>query len=116
MRRRSAGADPSSTAKGIQRCRGRKTMNKKELAEALAEMEQIKKPDAARIIDSLTEIITRTLGSGEKISIPSFGTFEILERREREARNPRTGEKIRVAASKTIKFKPGKALKERVKH
>lgn len=91
-------------------------MNKKELAEALAEKNHLSKLDAEEVISSLTEIMTKTISEGEKIVIPSFGTFDISERPARDGRNPQTGERIKIEASRTVRFKPGKALKESVNH
>lgn len=54
------------------------------------------------------------LAKGNKISVSGFGTFDISERAEREGRNPQTGETIKIAASKSVKFKAGKELKEKV--
>lgn len=89
-------------------------MNKKELTEAVAAENQITRAEAEKVLKSLTEIMTKTLAAGEKIVLPAFGTFEISERPERDGRNPRTGEMIKIAATKMVKFKPGKALKESI--
>lgn len=66
-------------------------------------------------VDAVIEAIQNALVEGEKVAIAGFGSFEAVERAARTARNPRTGEEIEVAASKAVKFKPGKALKEAVK-
>ena len=66
------------------------------------------------IIDTAITILTETLSSGESITIPGFGTFEVRERAATTARNPRTGETVEVAAKRVPAFKPGKALKEAV--
>ena len=89
-------------------------MNKKELTEAVAAENQITRAEAEKVLKSLTEIMTKTLAAGEKIVLPALGTFEISERPERDGRNPRTGETIKIAAAKTVKFKPGKSLKESI--
>ncbi len=89
-------------------------MNKKELTEAVAAQNRITRAEAEKVLKSLTGIITKTLADGEKVVLPALGTFEISERPERDGRNPRTGEKIRISSSKTIRFKPGRKLKESV--
>lgn len=65
-------------------------------------------------VDAVIEAIQNALVEGEKVAIAGFGSFEVVERAARTARNPRTGEEIEVAASKAVKFKPLKALKEAV--
>lgn len=89
-------------------------MNKKELTEAAASQNQITRAEAEKVLKSLTEIVTKALANGEKVVLPGLGTFEISERPERDGRNPRTGETIKIAAAKTVKFKPGKSLKESI--
>ena len=64
---------------------------------------------------SLIATITETLQAGEKIAIPSLGTFEVRERAARIGRNPRTGETVEIAAKKLPVFKAAKALKDAVK-
>lgn len=65
-------------------------------------------------VDAVIEAIQNALVEGEKVAIVGFGNFEVVERAARTARNPRTGEEIEVGASKAVKFKPLKALKEAV--
>lgn len=87
-------------------------MNKTELVAALAEKAELSKKDAEKALKAFTEVVTDELKKGEKIQLVGFGTFEVAERPEREGRNPRTGETMKIAASKTPKFKAGKALKD----
>lgn len=61
------------------------------------------------------ESISDALANGDKVSLIRFGNFEVRERAAREGKNPRTGEKIQIAACKIPAFKPGKSLKDRVK-
>ena len=68
-----------------------------------------------KALTTFTNIVADTLVDGDKVSITGFGTFEVTERAERQGRNPATGEAITIAASKSPKFKAGKALKEAVK-
>ncbi len=89
-------------------------MNKKELAEAMAEAADISKADAARALDGMIAAITKALQDGESVSIVGFGTFLVRDRAARTGRNPKTGETIQIAASKSPAFKAGKALKDAV--
>ena len=90
-------------------------MNKTELITGMAEKAEISKKDAEKVLNAFTNIVADTLVDGDKVSITGFGTFEVVERAERQGRNPATGEAITIAASKSPKFKAGKALKEAVK-
>lgn len=90
-------------------------MNKTELITALAKKAEISKKDAEKALTSFTNIVADTLVDGDKIAITGFGTFEVIERAARTGRNPKTGETIEIAASKSPKFKAGKALKNAVK-
>ena len=90
-------------------------MNKTELIIALAKKAEISKKDAEKALTSFTNIVADTLVDGDKIAITGFGTFEVIERAARTGRNPKTGETIEIAASKSPKFKAGKALKNAVK-
>ena len=61
---------------------------------------------------AFTDVVAEELKKGEKVQLVGFGTFEVAEREAREGRNPRTGETMTIAASKSPKFKAGKALKD----
>lgn len=74
----------------------------------------LSKEQAGQAITAIIEHIQTTLGEGGKVSLPGLGQFETAERAARPGRNPRTGETITIPASKAVKFKPGKALKETV--
>ena len=87
-------------------------MNKNELIQAVAATGNLKKKDAEVAVNAITEVITNALKNGEKVQIVGFGGFEVKERAARAARNPRTGEEIQIEASKSVTFKPGKALKD----
>ncbi len=89
-------------------------MNKAELTAAIVKKTGFTKKDAEKAIVALTEVITETLASGEKVQIVGFGNFEVRERPGRVARNPRTGEQIEIESSKAPVFKAGKALKDSV--
>ena len=87
-------------------------MNKTELVAAMAEKTELSKKDAEKALKAFTDVVAEELTKGEKIQLVGFGTFEVAEREAREGRNPRTGETMTIAASKSPKFKAGKALKD----
>ena len=89
-------------------------MNKTELIAAVAEQAELSKKDAEKALKAFTDVIAAELVKGEKVQLVGFGTFEGSGREAREGRNPLTGEKITIAASKNPKFKAGKALKDMV--
>ena len=89
-------------------------MNKTELINAVAEKADISKKDAEIAITAVVESITEALIDGEKVQLVGFGSFEVKRRAERLGRNPKTKEPIKIPASKTPVFKPGKALKDAV--
>ena len=89
-------------------------MNKNELISKVAGQTGYTKKDTGAVIDAVIEAIIDTVASGEKISIVGFGTFAVAEREARTGRNPKTGEEIEIAASKSPKFKAGSALKDAV--
>ena len=89
-------------------------MNKTELVSAIADKTELSKKDAEKALKAFTEIVEEELKKGEKVQLVGFGTFEVIERAAREGRNPLTGEKMQIKASKAPKFKAGKALKDAV--
>ncbi len=89
-------------------------MNKTELINAVA-AKGFSKKDADAAVKAVFDSITDALKNGEKVQLIGFGTFEVRERAEKEARNPRTGETVKVAAAKVPAFKAGQALKDAVK-
>ena len=89
-------------------------MNKTELIAAVAEKAEISKKDAEKAVKAFKDVVSEELVNGGKIQLVGFGTFEVSERPAREGRNPRTGETMTIAATKTPKFKVGKALKDMV--
>jgi DNA-binding protein HU-beta len=89
-------------------------MNKSELVAAMAEKADMPKKDAEKALKAFVETVEGELKSGNKVQLVGFGTFEVIERKKREGRNPSTKEKIIIPASKAPKFKAGKALKEAV--
>ena len=89
-------------------------MNKTELIAAIAEKTELSRKDAEKALNAFTEVVEEELKKGEKIQLVGFGTFEVSERAAREGRNPQTGETMQIAASKSPKFKAGKALKDAI--
>ena len=89
-------------------------MNKTELIAAIAEQAELSKKDAEKALKAFVDIVGEELKKGEKVQMVGFGTFEVSERPERMGRNPQTGDVMIIAASKTPKFKAGKALKDLV--
>lgn len=73
------------------------------------------KADAERAVETMIDCITQGLKSGDEVSVAGLGIFATKARPAREGRNPRTGETIRIAATRTAKFRPAKALKDAVK-
>ena len=87
-------------------------MNKTELVAAISEQAGLSKKDAEAALKAFTDVVESELKKGEKVQLVGFGTFEASERAAREGRNPLTGEAMKIAASKSPKFKAGKALKD----
>ena len=89
-------------------------MNRVELVAKIAEKSGLTQVDADKVLDCTLETIEGALKAGDDIRLIGFGNFEVKTRGERTGRNPKTGEKITIAATKAIVFKAGKALKEAV--
>ncbi|MBQ7793111.1 MAG: HU family DNA-binding protein [Clostridia bacterium] len=89
-------------------------MNKSELIAAVAEQAAISKKDAEKAVNAVVSVVTDALVDGDKVQLVGFGTFEVRARDARTGKNPRTGEAIKIAASKVPAFKAGKALKDAV--
>ena len=88
-------------------------MNKENLIKVVSEsIDGATKKDIAVVVDEVFDTIKNTLASGEKVAIAGFGSFDVVERAERQGRNPKTGETITIPASKSPKFKAGKAFKD----
>lgn len=87
-------------------------MNKNQFVAAVAEATEMSKADAARAVDSVLDCIADALKGGDEVRLVGFGTFSVSARAASEGRNPRTGEKINIPASKQPKFKAGKGLKD----
>lgn len=90
-------------------------MNKADLAEAVFGKLGGTKKSAEDAVDTVFDTIISALSKGDEVSVAGFGTFVVKNRAAREARNPRTGEKVHVPATKAPKFRAGKGLKDAVK-
>jgi len=88
---------------------------KAELVSAIAEIAGTSKKDSEAVLQAFIDVVTKTLSKGEDVTLAGFGSFSVTQRQAREGINPRTLEKIKIAATKTPKFKAGKKLKEAVK-
>jgi len=89
-------------------------MNKTELINNIAEKSGFTKKDATTFLETFIEVVEETVEKGDKVQLVGFGTFERVDRAERKGHNPRTKEDIIIPASKSVKFKVGKAFKNRV--
>lgn len=87
-------------------------MNKGELIEKIAEATGLTKKDAEASVNAFIDTIQSSLKKNDKVAIAGFGTFDVSNRKARTGRNPQTGEEIKIAASKSPKFKAGKSFKD----
>ena len=88
-------------------------MTKKDITKVIADKHtEFTQKEVGEIIDAFIDTVKDSVASGEKVSIPKFGNFEVVERAARECRNPSTGERMMVAACKVPKFKPAKDFKD----
>jgi DNA-binding protein HU-beta len=89
-------------------------MTKHELVEQVAAKTELKKSEAEVAVDSILAVITEALRANERVDLRGFGSFVVKDRKERQGRNPRTGEAITIAAKRDASFKPGKELTDRL--
>lgn len=89
-------------------------MNKSELIDAVAATGDLSKADAGRAIDAFVEVVKKALKKNDTVTMVGFGTFQVRKRAARTGRNPRTGDTIKIKASKVPGFKAGKGLKDAV--
>ncbi len=87
-------------------------MRKAEMVEAMANKAGLTKKKSVEALDAILKLITDTAKEGDAVSLQPLGTFELVERPERVGRNPATSEKQVIPASRTIKFKPSRTLKD----
>lgn len=90
-------------------------MNKQEVVSKIAKDTGITKTTAAAAVDSLIDSITRSLKKGDAVSFVGFGTFKVSNRKARTARNPQTGDAIKIPKRRVPRFSAGKALKQAVR-
>ncbi len=89
-------------------------MNKNELIDSMAAEAGMTKTDTAKALDAFVAAVTKALKKGDEVRLVGFGTFAVSKRAATTARNPRTGETIKVPAKKQAKFKAGKTLQDSV--
>ncbi len=89
-------------------------MNKNDLIAQVADKADLTKASAGAAVDAVFDTIAGALKSGDEVKVIGFGNFSVTKRAASEGRNPRTGEKIKIPASKAPKFKAGKGLKDAV--
>jgi DNA-binding protein HU-beta len=87
-------------------------VNRNELVDTVSNKTDMKKSEASKAVDAVFDAIAEALQGGDEVRLVGFGTFSVASRAASEGRNPRTGEKIQIAASKQAKFKPGKGLRD----
>lgn len=90
-------------------------MNKADLVTKMVEKTGLSKKDTEKALNAFIDTVKETVGAGESVQLIGFGTFEVRSRSARVGRNPRTGEKVTIAAAKAPAFKAGKAFKDVVK-
>lgn len=86
-------------------------MNRKELVDSVADKTGLTKKDTESFLNSFVETVVQELKNGGSVNLVGFGSFRVVQRKAREARNPRTGDTVRIPARKVPAFKPGKDLK-----
>ncbi|SRR5579872_4158997 len=89
-------------------------MTKAELIEEIATKTELKRRDVSDIVENMLECVKGALSKGDKVQLIPFGSFEVRKRKAREGRNPKTGEKLMIAARSVPAFHPGKDLREAV--
>jgi nucleoid DNA-binding protein len=89
-------------------------LNKQELVGEVAGQTGLTLKTSREAVDAVTSAITESLGQGEKVTLVGFGTFQVMERKARNGRNPQTGQSIRIPAKKVAKFVPGKGLRDQI--
>ncbi len=90
-------------------------MTKADLIDKVANDANVSKSEAGRVLNCMIDSMTNALASGDTVTLVGFGTFSVTHRAARKGRNPQTGAEIHIAASKSPRFKAGKALKDKVR-
>ena|SRR5215831_4402753 len=91
-------------------------MTKQQLIEKVAAKTELGKGEVEVAVDAVLELIAEALQSNERVDLRGFGSFVVKDRKERQGRNPRTGETLTIAAKRDASFKPGKELTEKLAH
>ena len=86
------------------------------MIEKVAAKTELKKSEVEAAVDSVLDMIAEALRSNERVDLRGFGSFVVKDRKERQGRNPHTGETITIAAKRDASFKPGKELTEKLAH
>ena len=89
-------------------------MTKAELVSEISKVTNLTKADTARTLNAFIEVAKKTLKKEGRLALAGFGSFVVTKRKARKGRNPQTGEEIKIKASQTVRFRPGKALKESI--
>ena len=89
-------------------------MSKKDLIDAVAKDCELTKDKASSVVEAVLAHIKASMKNGDEVRIPDFGTFKVAARKAREGRNPATGEAIKIPASKAVRFRAAKGLKDAV--
>jgi DNA-binding protein HU-beta len=89
-------------------------MNKSELIDVIADKANLTKTAAGHALDAFVEAVSQAVADGDSVTLVGFGTFKSLKRAAREGKNPRTGEKLKIAATTVPKFTPGATFKAKV--
>ena len=89
-------------------------MNKEELISAMAKESGLTKADARKALDAFMSSVKKTVAKNDKVTLVGFGSFEVVQRKAREGRDPRTGKPIKIPAKKVVKFKAGSTLSSAV--
>ncbi len=87
-------------------------MTKEELVKNVSKKMEVSQSAASKSIDGIFDVLKESLGKGDSFRMIGFGTFKVVDRSERKGRNPRTGQEITIPAQKTVRFLPGKQLRE----
>jgi len=89
-------------------------MNKGELVDRISQKATVTKKQADAVLTAAVETIMEAVSEGDKVTLVGFGSFERRDRKQREGRNPKTGEKMNIPATKVPAFSAGKLFKEKV--
>jgi DNA-binding protein HU-beta len=101
-------------AKNIKTLIRRSKMNKNELIESVADMNDMKKTDVKEVLNATLDMIKDCAAEGEVVELFGFGKFITVDVKARKGRNPQTGEELKISARTNVKFKPAKAFKDMV--